>query len=220
MNYASRVSLGNTLAQRLKKFRGKGAIVVCLERDSLLTCLTIASQIHAYVYPLLYEPIYNEDNIHQPLGAYDQDGELCPLPGGPVAHSEDLTPEMRGMLKHLHVPAVEAVMAEKKKFDMSLDKSALNGRDVILAVDILTSVVPVYVVRKLLSEVTPKSVTAVAGNATLETAQLLRLTAAHTEILDVVSGITFDPDHYFEDRDSYSIDQQHTLTRNIASYWQ
>ncbi|HEY2004082.1 MAG TPA: hypothetical protein VGH44_03110 [Candidatus Saccharimonadia bacterium] len=219
MNYTSRVSLGNTLAQRLKEFRGKGAIVVCLEESSLLTCLTIASQIHAYVYPLLFEPIYSQDSMHQPLGAYDQDGELCPIPGTHVSES-DLTPEMRSMLKHLHGPAVETVMNEKQKFGMELDKSTLNGRDVILAVDILTSVIPVIVARKLLSEIAPKSVTAVAGNATLETAQLLRLTAARTEILDVISGITFDPNHYFEDRDGYSTDQQHTLTRNIASYWQ
>jgi hypothetical protein len=96
----------------------------------------------------------------------------------------------------------------------------LDGRQVILVGDVITSPLPLVVAHELLKDVTPKNLTAVVGNVTPEVAQLVRMSASDTEILDILSGIVFDESHYFEHVDEYTSKQKHTLTENIAAYWQ
>src|SRR5674476_1635760 len=67
MNFMDRTALGNTLAHKLLQLRGKGAVILCLQESSLLTCLTMAKQLHAWVYPLIYAPVYTSANTHRML---------------------------------------------------------------------------------------------------------------------------------------------------------
>lgn len=219
MNFMDRTALGNTLAQRLGQLYGKEAVIVCLQESSLLTCLTMAGQLRAWVYPLVYVPIYTPDAAHQLLGAYDQEGDFYPLPDGPAAKAE-VAPEITAAIDDQKEAAATLLREQKAKYGITFDEHRLDGRDVILAGDIVADILPLVIAQQLLKNVQPRSLTAVAGNATPATAQLLRVSAGHTEILDVLNGNVSDDDHYFEHRDEYTLDQKQTLTQHIAAYWQ
>jgi predicted phosphoribosyltransferase len=219
MNFIDRTALGDMLAQRLQQFHGKDAVIVCLQESSLLTCLTIAGQIRAWIYPLIYEPIYTPDHSHKLLGAFDQEGEFCPLPDD-LATEAKLSPEMEAIIKEQRAEAMKSIETLTSSYGLTLDKHSLDGRDVILAADVVTSPLPLLVARQLLKDAAPKTLTAVIGNTTPEVAQLIRISAAETEILDILSGVVFDEDHYFEHTDTYTSEQKHTLTQHVAAYWQ
>lgn len=221
MNFIDRTSLGDTLAERVQQYHGKDAVVVCMQESSLLTCLTIARHIRAYVYPMIYEPVHSPDHVHLLVGAYDQDGDFVALPDGPADDEEKKLPEdIRKSLKKQKTAAMKSIRFALAGYGMTIDKRQLNGRDVILAADILTNEVPVIMARHLMKDITPRSLTAVAGNATPDVAQLLRVSAASADILDILTGITFDEEHYFEHADTYTIDEKRTLAQNITTYWQ
>jgi len=219
MNFIDRTSLGYTLARRFKQFRGKDAVILCLQESSLMTCLTMAVHLHAWVYPLLYVPVYEPDGMHDLLGAFDQDGEFCPVPNSAATISKSPR-EMVAILHKQRPTAMKSLHAQKTSYGLPLNKSLLDGRDVLLVGDVITMPLPLIVAHELLKDVTPKSLTAVAGNATPEVAQLVRMSAGDTEILDILSGVVFDENHYFERADEYTPKQKHELTENIATYWQ
>lgn len=211
MNFMNRTVLGNMLVQRLEQFRGKDAVIVCLQEDALMTCVTIASQLRAWVYPLLSVPLYS--NKHELLGAFDQDGVFCPLPG------IEMPDNLAEILQKQRPLAMKSIHDQMTEYGMSLDKHQMDGHDVILAADILTDLLPLTVAQHLLKEVSPRTVSAVVGNATTEAAQLLRI-STHAEILDVLSGIIFNNDHYFEHADTYTPKQKRAIAQRINAYWQ
>lgn len=219
MNFTSRTILGNLLTQKLPHFRGKGAIILCLQESSLLMCLSMARELHAWVFPLIYEPVYMGGHGHRLLGAYDQDGDFCPDPDG-LAAKEPLSPQMTKTIESQKPEAMKAIKAQLTSFDMKLNKHHMDGRDVIMAGDILTNAMPLVVAQRVLSQVSPKSLTTVVGNVTPEVAELVRISAADTVILDVLTGTVFDHNHYFEHGDSYTTEQTHSLTQHIAAFWQ
>jgi predicted phosphoribosyltransferase len=214
-----RTALGNTLADRLKKLHGKDAVIVCLQESSLLTCLTMAGSLRAWVYPLLYAPAYTSDVTHQLLGAFDQEGEFCPLPDSPAANA-DVPAEITAAIDGQKEAAIKSLREQKARYGITFDEHRLDGRHVILAGDIVTSILPLVMAQRLLKNVMPRSLTAVAGNATPDAAQLIRISAGHTEILDILNSIVLDDDRYFEHADEYTPDQKYTLTQHIAAYWQ
>jgi predicted phosphoribosyltransferase len=220
MNFIDRTSLGDKLASRLEQFHGKDAVILCLQESSLLTCLTIAKQIHAWVHPLMYEPVFSADHARTLLGAFNQDGEFCPMPADDPEADSELTTEMKAAVKKQKPAAMEAIQKQIDSYGMELDKHRLDGRDVILACDILTSPLPLVVAQHLLKDVSPKSLAAVIGNTTPEVAQLVRISAGQADILDILSGVVYDDGHYFEHADTYTPEQKHTLTQHIAAYWQ
>ena len=217
MNFVDRSALGNTLAHRLRQFRGKDAVILCLQESSLMTCLTMARQLRAWVYPLIYVPVYTPDVGHKLLGSFDQDGDFCPCSAD--ADSED-TPETAKIIKAQRSSAMKQVKKQMASFGMNLDKQAMNGRDVILAADVITSTLPLIVTQHFLKNVAPKSLTAVVGNVTPEVARQVRISADKTDILDILSGIILDDHHYFEHEDTYTEEQKHTILQHIATYWQ
>lgn len=223
MNFTDRSSLGDMLARRLQRLRGKDAVILCLQENSLLTCLTMASQLRAWVYPLIYAPVYTPDDAHRVLGAFDQDGVFCPLPevlnDDPLAEPE-VPAEVTKIVDKQRPAALKTMRTETANYGMLLDKHRLDGRYVILAADIITNPLPVLVAQKFLEDVRPKGLSAAVGNATTETANLLRMSAAQTDILDILSGRLPDESQYFEQADTYTAKQKHTLTRHIAAYWQ
>jgi predicted phosphoribosyltransferase len=221
MNFIDRTALGETLAQRIQEFHGKDAIIICLQKSSLLTCITVASQLRAWIYPLLYEPVFTDDHARTLLGAYDQNGEFCPVPvAGTKEDTKEQSAEVEKIIKKQKTAAKKAIRKQLKKYGMAIDQSQLNGRDIIIAGDVVTSTLPLVVVQNLLKDVTPRSLTAVVGNVTPDVAQLVRLSAGKSEILDILSGVYYDEDRYFEHADTYTEEQKYTLTQHIATYWQ
>lgn len=221
MNFIDRQTLGESLAGTLQDLRDKDAIIVCMKESSLLTCLTIASQIRAWVYPLIYVPVHRPGHTHDLLGAFDQDGKFCPLPDTATAKTAPITDkEMEKVIKKHRPAALKTIKQQTEAYGLTLDKKQLDGRDVILAADIITSALPLVLAQRLLLDVTPKSVTAAAGNVTPDAAQLIRINADKVHVLDVMSGVFYDDNRYFEHADTYTLEQKHTLTKHIAAYWQ
>lgn len=221
MYFIDRATLGKTLAGSLQEFRGKDAVILCLKDSSLLTCLTMAMQLRAWVYPLVFVPIYSEDGAHQMIGAVDEDGQFCfDSQTSSTTEIEQLPPEVQTAIRNQRQGAILSTHRQLVSYGMPLDKQRLNGRDVIIVGDVLTSPLPLIVAMQMLSTVTPKSLTAVVGNATPSVVDLVRISADKTTILDVISGVVFDDDHYFEHPDTYTMEQKRTLTQHIATYWQ
>lgn len=223
MNFIDRTSLGDTLAQRLQQFHGKDAVVLCLQESSLLTCITIASQIRAWLYPLIYEPVYTDGHARRLLGAFDQEGKFCAAPEEPksiIAAKDTKAKDDEDFIQEKRKDALKSIKQRVESFGIALDKHQLDGRDVILAADVVTNPLPLLVAQQFLKNVSPRSLTAVVGNVTPDVAQLVRISANTTEILDIMSGVTHDDYHYFEHEDTYTDEQKHTLTQHIAAYWQ
>lgn len=215
-----RTNLGDMLAQRLTHLHGRDAVIVCLQENSLLTCLTMATELHAWVFPLVYAPVYTPDHAHQLIGAFDQDGTFCALDQPPAdANADGSVGTTTEPTKVQQKEAMKAVQKQIASYHIALDRHLLDGRDVVLAADVLTSPLPLIVAQHLLKDIYPRSLTAVVGNATPSVAQLLRISAGKTEILDILSGVAFDHDHYFEHPDGYTEGQKRTLTEHIAAYW-
>jgi predicted phosphoribosyltransferase len=219
--FADRITLGNTLASGLQDFRGKDAIIICLKESSLLTCLTMGMRLRAWVYPLILAPLYSQDTSRSTLGAFDQDGDFCKSPQSNVIDNFQAQEPATASEIEAHKSAARSdIKKQMTEYGMELDKHLLDGRDVIIAGDVITNTLPVAVAQQLLKAVRPKSLTAVAGNVTPDVAQLVRISADETNVLDILSGIVFDDNHYFEHPDSYSLQQKYTLTQNIAAFWQ
>lgn len=219
MNFTSREKLGETLVDKLQQYREQDAVIVCLQVSSLLTCLVMAKHLHAWVFPLVYAPVKAADGLHELLGAYSQDGEFCPNPEGPLADA-DPTPEMARFIKDERPNAMKAIRSQAKGYDMRIDKHVLNGRHVILVADVITSSMPLAVAQQVLKSVSPKSIEVAVGNASPKAAKLIRITAMQPNVLDVLSGVIFDENRYFELPDTYTPKEKQKLTKHIAAFWQ
>ena len=53
MYYVNRIELGKILADRLMELKGQEAVVIALREESLTACIGLASEINAWVFPLL-----------------------------------------------------------------------------------------------------------------------------------------------------------------------
>ncbi len=210
MNFKNRPEVGTMLADKLHQFRSQDAIVVCLQENSLLTCLTLASQLRAWVYPLVYETVAAPNDPQQIVGAFDQDGTFYSNPG---SSGEQPTETDKAA-------AMDVIKKRIASYDMPLDKHIMVERDVILAGDVVTSPLPLLIAQQLVFSVRPKSITAAVGNVTPDVALLFHQSAMKADILDILHGIVLEDDRYFEQTDAYTLEQKYNLTRNIATYWE
>lgn len=214
MQFIDRVSLGKSLAGQLLEYRGKDAVIICLKESSLLTCLTMAMELRAWVYPLLSERIYSNTATAELLGAVDEDAAFHNLP------DRAQTAETIAMVEDKRLPAARLVKERLDAYSMPLNEHTLDGRDVIIAGDIVLSTLELSIATQLAAACPVKSISIAIGNATAEVADTARIHANKTVLLDILSGVTFDDEQYFERPDSYTLDERRTITQNIATYWQ
>ena len=57
MYYINRIELGRTLAGRVSDLKRQEAVVIALKEDALTACIGLASEINAWVFPLLSKRI-------------------------------------------------------------------------------------------------------------------------------------------------------------------
>ena len=210
--FNDRTALGRTLASNLLQYKGRDAVIVCIKESSLLTALSAAMELRAWVYPLVYESIYTTDGSHRILGAFDEAGNF--VAGDLSITSEDIvTAESQKSL------ALAAIKDRMVRYEMTLEKQAMNNRPVIIMGDIVTNTLPLIVTSHLLDDIRPSGLSIAVGNATVETAAMIQTIAEKPIILDVISGVVQNDEHYFEHTDAYSSDQKHTLTQHIRTYW-
>lgn len=215
MFFADRVTLGKTFARNAQKLSGQDAVVVCLKEESLLTCLTLAMQLRAWIYPLLYVPIHSDDASRQLLGAYYETGLFCQNPDMHTLNDDD-----NQTIAHKQPAAQDKLQRLMSAYEMNLYRHVMNGRDIILVGDVLTSTLPLAVAKAVLSDITPKSLTILVGNAIPAVADQVRLLSGQTIVLDVLNGPISEDNRYFERPDTYTLSQKQTITKHIATYWQ
>jgi len=220
MLFNDRTLLGKTLAASLQRYRGKDAVVLCLKEESLLTSVTVATELRAWVYPLLSSPVYSQDASHRLFGAYDEDGTFCLNPDGVESSLEEFPSDIRSLIESQKTAALQDIKAQTAKYEMTLNKQSMNGRDIIIVGDVITAALPLALASQLLSTIRPNSIAVAIGNTTPHGAALARLLAEEPTILDVISGVVLDDGHYFEHPDAYDSEQKYALTQHIAAYWQ
>ncbi len=209
------------LARDLQQFRGKDAVVLCLQDSSLLTCLSLAMRLRAWVYPLIYVPVYASPLAgSKMLGAYNEESVFCQNPDLEVDGDGEITTEQQAIVESLKVGALDVIKQQMSSYEMSVDKHCLEGRDVIIIGDVVMSGLPFAVAAKLLEGIRPKSVTTIIGNATPAAAEAARMSAEKVTIMDVLCGPVYHEDHYFERPDEYNAEQKHILTKHVTAYWQ
>lgn len=220
MYFMDRVSLGKALADDLQQYRGKDAVIMALSESSLLTCLTVAMRLRAWVYPVLFVPIYSPVANGKLLGAYDGEGNFIINPHLKIATVSSLRKAEQAEIERKKAHANSAIIARQADYEVTIDKHIMDGRDVIIMADVMTSVTSVAVAMRAISTVHPKSVSVAIGNASTEVANLVRIEADKVIIKDVLSGPIKGDDQYFQHPDAYTTQQKRTLTKHIATYWQ
>lgn len=209
MRFLSRSTLGFKLANDLRNSKGTDAVVVCLKESSLLTAITVAAQLRAWVYPLAYAPIYASDGSRRILGAFTAAGGVVSLESDGAIRDE----------KALHL-AEHAVSEQVQRIGNLANKDVLNGRSVLFVGDVVVDILPLSVAQDLLTTVQAAKVTVALGNVTAPVAEQARMIADTVVLKDILSSVVQDDDKYFEQADDYSLQQQYELVHNIATYWQ
>lgn len=217
MYFDDRVALGKTLSEELKSLRGKDAVILCIKESSLLTCLTIAQELRAWIYPLAYAPVFSEGNPHQPIGAFDQLGNFCI---NPEAFDTETIPE--SVMEEAQKQKDAAMKSNNEflqSYELQPEEQPLVNRHIIIAGDVITSTLPLGVALKLIAGMHPAGLALAVGSATPAVADMVRSNIGEATVLDVLSGVISQDEHYFQRPDSYTIDEKRTLARHIATYW-
>lgn len=73
MYYINRIELGRNLAGQLMDLKGQEAVVIALKEESLTACIGLATEINAWVFPLLSRRITIPGDP-RPMGLIDPAG--------------------------------------------------------------------------------------------------------------------------------------------------
>lgn len=219
MRFTDRVTLGIKLAEQLNQLRGNDAVILCLKESSLLMCLTMAKELRAWVYPPLYVPVYSQDGNSRLLGAVAEDLAFVPNPEA-LDTDGNLSDTDSAFVEAQRVVSIGSLKQMIASYDMEVDKHLMDGRDVVIAGDVVTNSLPVWVALRLLDSIRPKSISFAIGNASASVAETARIMAPTNIVLDILSGVISEDDKYFEHADEYNVQQKQQLTKYIASYWQ
>lgn len=216
MYYTSKIDLGFKMANKLSYLRGTESVVISLQAKTLSTCLSMASRLRAWVYPLLTEKIYLPGDPRV-LGVVNQDGDFCWNPQFSTYEQQEFVAEFYGVIEDKKRQAFSLINKQLTDYG-TLNKKSLNGRNVIIVGDIVKDSVEVVAARELLKEVRCNKLFASGGNVDVVAADNLRLLADEAYFFDVMSNL-FNEDHYFEHPDSYTDEEKKKLVTNIATYW-
>lgn len=219
MYFLDRFALGGNLADSLADLKGKEAIVICLKEGALLTCVEIAARLNAWIYPLIYEKVADPDDARSYIGAITAEGEFCVNPGTGQSRIDYLQTEFMTVFENSKREAFSKVNGAVRDYGFIPDKHVMNGRDVVLVGDILTSTIELAAVSMLLKPLTPRKIHGVAGNVTIEVSDMFHLASDKISLLDILPAQIFDDDHYFEKPDPYSVPQKRQLAQNIKKFW-
>ncbi len=216
MYFISRLELGGRLAKFVSGLRGSDPIVVPLKESSLCTAIGIATEIRGWIYPLLTEPV-SLPGDPRTIGVINQDGTLCYNPEFSTYDIEELQMEFRSPIEEASRQAYSRLNSRTGTYG-TLDKHVLRGRTVILCDDIIRDQVELEAATELLKPIATQKIIGLAGNITPNTSDALMLETQESKFMDVVEYL-FDDDHYFGQRDSYTLPEQRQLAMNITHYW-
>lgn len=216
MYFVSRLHLGRTLAAQMIALRGEEPIVLCLKESSLSVSIALATEVHGWVYPLLFEPIIipGETRI---LGVINQDGELCYNPALSTYEREELEMDYQSVIQDASREAFSRLNQRTDEYG-SLNKEALRGRTVIMCADIVRDQLEIGAANEYLKTIVTQKIVSLVGNVSTDSATALYIASDESKFMDVLPNM-FDDDHYFEQPEAYSIEEQRKLAMNISQYW-
>lgn len=216
MYYLNRIELGNRLSEQLQALKGQEAVVLSIKEESMTACISLASQINAWIYPLLTEKI---TIIGDPrvMGVVNDGGAFIWNPNLSKSECDGIEMDSRAMLDDAKREAFSKLNRRSSQYGQ-YSKDSLNGRVLLLVGDIVRDQMEITAALEYLKSVRYAKLYSAGGNVDANAADYMHLQTDHDIELDVMTNM-FDDGHYFDQQDSYSPDECRQLLVNIVQYW-
>ena len=218
MFYPSRQALGDQLATRLTQYKNNESIIFCLKKSSLLSCIELAANLHAYIYVLQYAEIADPFDITRNLGAITPKGEFVLNPDISQSEYEYISSDFMSIIEERKREAFSEINGERDP-NPYFDLAAFNNRNVLLFADVLQTSFQIQVALNILKAYTPSVITGVVGNITSAVSDKFLIDTDGCTYMDVLQNNFFDDAHYFDQPDNYSEDDKINMANNISLYW-
>lgn len=218
MFYPSRQALGDQLAARLTQYRNNESIIFCLKKSSLLSCIELAANLHAYIYVLQYAEVADPFDITRNLGALTPKGEFVLNPDISQSEYEYIASDFMSIIEERKREAFSEINGERDP-NPYFDLAAFNNRNVILFADILQTSFQIQVALNILKAYTPTVITGAVGNLTSAVSDKFLIDTDGCTYMDVLQNTFFEDSHYFDQPDNYSEDDKINMANNISLYW-
>ena len=218
MFYPNRQALGDQLALKLSKYRNNDTIIFCLKRSSLLSCIELAAHLHAYIYILQYEEVSDPYDITRPLGAITSSGEFILNPDISRLEYEDICSNFMGVIEQNKQVAFSKINSEQN-LNPNLNLSVFNNRNVLIFADILKTTFQVQIALDILKPYAPTEIHGALGNITTPISDKFQIETDGCTYMDVLQSTIFDDEHFFDQPDQYTEEQEIKMANNISLYW-
>lgn len=218
MFYPSRQALGDQLAMKLAQYKNTETIIFCLKKSSLLSCIELAANLHAYIYILQYAELQDPFDLTRNLGAVTQKGEFVLNPDISQSEYEYINSDFMSVIEEQKREAFSEINGERDP-NPAFDLAAFNNRNIILFADVLQSTFQIQVALNILKAYAPASVIGVVGNITSAVSDKFLIDTDGCVYMDVLQNSFFDDSHYFDQPDNYSEDDKINMANNISLYW-
>ena len=218
MFYPNRQVLGDQLAEKASKFKNTDSIIFCLKRSSLLSCIELAADLHAYIYILQYSEIADPFDITRNLGAITQKGDFVLNPDISQGEYEYISMDFRTVIEQRKREAFSRINSEADP-NLNFNPAAFNNRNILLHADVLKTSFQIQVAMDVLKSFSPKMIAGICGNITSPVSDKFQIETAGVTYMDVLPNTFFDDDHYFDQKDPYTEAEEISMANNISLYW-
>ena len=218
MFYPNRQVLGDQLAEKAIQFKDTDSIIFCLILSSLLSCIELAADLHAYIYILQYSEIQDPFDITRSLGAITSKGEFVLNPDISQSEYDYINMDFRSVIEERKRVAFSEINGERDP-NPNFDLAAFNGRNIILHADVLKTSFQIQVASNILKAYAPTMIVGVCGNITSPVSDKFQMETSGVTYMDILPNTFFDDDHYFDQQDPYTEDEKISMANNISLYW-
>ncbi len=218
MFYPSRQALGDQLAMKLAQYKNTETIIFCLKKSSLLSCIELAANLHAYIYVLQYAEIQDPFDLTRNLGAITQKGEFVLNPDISQSEYEFINSDFMSIIEERKREAFSEINGERDP-NLAFDLAAFNNRNILLFADVLQTSFQIQVALNVLKAYTPTVITGVVGNITSAVSDKFLIDTDGCVYMDILQNNFFDDSHYFDQPDNYTEDDKINMANNISLYW-
>jgi len=216
--YPSRQALGDQLAIKLAQYKNTETIIFCLKKSSLLSCIELAANLHAYIYVLQYAEIQDPFDLTRNLGAVTQKGEFVLNPDISQSEYEYINSDFMSVIEERKREAFSEINGERDP-NPAFNLAAFNNRNILLFADVLQTSFQIQVALNVLKAYTPIAVTGVVGNITSAVSDKFLIDTDGCIYMDILQNSFFDDSHYFDQPDNYTEDDKINMANNISLYW-
>lgn len=216
MYYINRIELGRNLAGQLMDLKGQEAVVIALKEESLTACIGLATEINAWVFPLLSRRITIPGDP-RPMGLIDPAGTFTWNPDLEKVQRDGIEMESRALLEDAKRQAFSELNRILDQYGQ-FSKDSLNGRKLLLTGDIIEDRLEIAMALEYLKSVRYIALYGLGGNVDSLAADYFHIQTDKSIALDVMTHM-FPAEHYFEQKDSYTPEECRLLATNISQYW-